>query len=89
MYFCSCDLNLRDKHGRTALHIAVTVNDSYIVKLLITRGIDVSVKDDDGKTAEELSNEVVRIIGIKLRQHGYFVIMHFVATNVLLARNPQ
>lgn len=57
--FCSCDFNLRDKDGRTALHIAVTMNNSHIVKLLISKGIDTTIKDNAGKTAEQLSYELV------------------------------
>ena len=56
---CSCDFNLRDKDGRTALHIAVTKNNSHIVKLLISKGIDTTIKDNAGKTAEQLSYDLV------------------------------
>ena len=56
---CSCDFNLRDKDGRTALHIAVTMNNSHIVKLLTSKGIDSTIKDNTGKTAQQLSYDLV------------------------------
>ena len=55
----SCDFNLRDKDGRTALHIAVTMKNSQIVKLLISKGIDITIKDNTGRTAEQLSYDLV------------------------------
>ena len=45
------DPNLKDKHGRTALHYAVTTNDKDIVELLLDRGADIEAKDIDGETA--------------------------------------
>ncbi len=68
---CSCDFNLRDKDGRTALHIAVTMNNSHIVKLLMSKGIDVTIKDNTGKTAEQLSHAVVSgLIVVPIAMHN-------------------
>lgn len=58
-YFCSCNVNLRDKDGRTALHIAVTVNNVNMLKVLLSKKIDVDIVDNSGKTAEQLSYELV------------------------------
>ena len=68
----SCDFNLRDKDGRTALHIAVTMNNSHIVKLLISKGIDVTIEDNTGKTAEQLSYSMVS--GHNTRMHLHIIL---------------
>lgn len=61
IFFCSCNFNLCDKDGRTALHISVIANNNYTVKLLLLKGIDASIKDNSGKTAEQLSHELVKL----------------------------
>ena len=57
--FYSCNFNLRDKEGSTALHIAVMVNNIYLIRLLISKGIDTSIEDNAGRTAEQLAYELV------------------------------
>lgn len=45
-----CDINLASEDGRTALMIAVEMNDMIIVKKLIKSGARVDSKDNSGKT---------------------------------------
>ncbi|MFC1795253.1 ankyrin repeat domain-containing protein, partial [Planctomycetota bacterium] len=40
-------LNLKDKDGRTLLHLAVGSADGDIVKLLLDKGADINAKDDE------------------------------------------
>ncbi|XP_074281774.1 uncharacterized protein LOC141606518 [Silene latifolia] len=48
-------LNKRDKHGRTPLHHAIQRDDLELTKALLEiEGIDVSIKDKNGKTAIDL-----------------------------------
>ena len=57
------DLNAQDDYGRTALIHAVRSHDAKIVKLLLEKGANPNVKDDDGKTAFDYA-EGKEIIGI-------------------------
>jgi ankyrin repeat protein len=43
-------INLQDKNGDTALHLAATNNNFNVVKQLIDYGADVFLKNNDGKT---------------------------------------
>lgn len=46
------------------------MNNSHIVKLLISKGIDTTIKDNTGKTVEQLSYDLVSgHIVIKLAMH--------------------
>ena len=45
------DLNKLDKHGDTALHIAIRLHDLEVVKLLHAAGADLEIVDRDGRTA--------------------------------------
>lgn len=55
-----CHINATDKHGSTALHYAVWLNDSCLMKELLQIGGDSFVADNDGQTplkmAEKLGN---------------------------------
>ena len=45
------DINHRDKHGRTALHIAVSVRrDAIVHQLTRSRAINIDIQDDEGNT---------------------------------------
>ncbi|KAK6187123.1 hypothetical protein SNE40_005216 [Patella caerulea] len=44
-------VNQRDEHGRTPLMLAANSNDSYLVKILLDVGADVTVLDNSGKSA--------------------------------------
>ncbi|KAJ1467177.1 ankyrin repeat-containing domain protein, partial [Baffinella frigidus] len=50
-------LTLQDHHGAPALHFAVSRGRVDMVQLLINGGIDVSLKNREGKTAEDLAVE--------------------------------
>jgi ankyrin repeat protein len=47
------NLNTQDRKGRTALHIAVSIDDEEAVQLLCEEGINVMLKDAVGETAGE------------------------------------
>ncbi len=45
-------LNIQDKHGTTALHIACFFNKKNIIKLLLKNGADPYIKDNNGISLE-------------------------------------
>lgn len=47
------DLNERNKAGKTALHIAVEKHNPDVIRLLVGRGANQDLKDDEGKTPIE------------------------------------
>jgi hypothetical protein len=51
------DPNSTDSHGRTPLSIAASRGGTHYVKALLNRGVDRSIKDKDGKTAEDRAME--------------------------------
>ena len=51
----SCDVNVRNKLGRTALHLAAKLGNIHNLKVLIDAGCDRSVKDKLGFTAVGLA----------------------------------
>lgn len=65
-----CNLNIQDKTKMSALHYAVYNLDYDLVKILVTCGIDTSLKDNCGHTAtqyllnnfnhQHIENEVVK-----------------------------
>eukprot|EP01090_Pellita_catalonica_P002679 TRINITY_DN1224_c0_g2_i1.p1 TRINITY_DN1224_c0_g2~~TRINITY_DN1224_c0_g2_i1.p1 ORF type:complete len:690 (+),score=160.69 TRINITY_DN1224_c0_g2_i1:269-2338(+) len=57
-----------DIHGRTALHYAAKLDRTGHAKLLIARGGDITIKDDEGHTAVEMasvahSKEFLQLVG--------------------------
>jgi hypothetical protein len=52
------DPNLTDVDGRTPLSNAASRGRSLLVKALLNRGVDRSIKDKHGKTAEDIAVEV-------------------------------
>lgn len=44
------DINATDEHGRTALHYAAMIGREDIVKILVTRGAEINLKNDYGIT---------------------------------------
>lgn len=68
-------LNLRDGNGNTALHLSSTARDlidgrsnQALYDLLVARGADTSLKNDDGRSAAELRTYVVNLV----TAHGEF-----------------
>ena len=49
------DLNLKDKDGNTALHLAVNTSDSILIESLLEAGANINLKDNDGNTALHLA----------------------------------
>ena len=43
-------VNAKDKHGRTALHLAATLGQAQLARFLLSRGADVDAKDARGRT---------------------------------------
>ena len=44
------DIEKSDRHGKTALHIAVMVEKPEVVRYLLERGANVNCQDDEGRT---------------------------------------
>lgn len=55
LLFNEVDMNKRDKHGYTALHLAVLSRKPKIIKKLIQYGINYKIKDNKQMTARELA----------------------------------
>ena len=49
------DLNLKDKDGNTALHLAVNTCDSIVIESLLEAGANINLKNKDGDTALHLA----------------------------------
>jgi ankyrin repeat protein len=50
--------------GRTALHAAASTSREHVIKFLAGKGADVTIKGDDGKTAQAIAegNQAVNIV---------------------------
>lgn len=53
------DINVKNATGKTALHMAVYANCFASVDLLVSKNIDVSIRDNDGKLAIQYKNESI------------------------------
>ncbi|KAH9937194.1 ankyrin repeat-containing domain protein [Fomitopsis serialis] len=49
------DVNVKDENGYTPLHLACDRGHADVVRLLLERGADPSIKDDDDLTGRELA----------------------------------
>lgn len=54
------DPNAANKHGRTPLHDAATANKGSVMQLLVEGGADPSLRDVDGKSAQDLLQAKLR-----------------------------
>ena len=55
------DINIKNKDGKTPLHISVLTEKPSLIKKLIKRGADINIKDKDGKTPIDLAQEITGI----------------------------
>jgi ankyrin repeat protein len=55
------DLNAKDSEGKTALHHAVSADNSAAVVKLVRANADPSIKDGQGRTAEELGEQEQKV----------------------------
>jgi ankyrin repeat protein len=46
----SADVNLRGRHGRSALHFAAEFNNGGVLNLLLDKGAELNAKDSNGDT---------------------------------------
>ena len=51
------DINKRDNEGLTPLHLGCMSGNSRVVKRLLIKGADKTIKDAHGKTAADIANE--------------------------------
>lgn len=56
LLFPTMNINVQTSHGETALHLAAGEGHADVVKVLLDRGADTSIKDLYGKTAAEYAN---------------------------------
>ena len=50
-----CSLNMQNKLGQTALHIAIRYGNLELANCLISRGADTTIRNNEGKTIVDLS----------------------------------
>jgi ankyrin repeat protein len=62
------DINIKNKDGKTPLHIAVENNYEDIIKFLLENKADVNVKDNEGNTP----------LHIAIKKGNYFVIKELI-----------
>ena len=71
-----CDVNVRNKRGRTALHGASERGHTEMVAALLGHGCDVDAKDNEGQTALDLARNKKIVTLLKSaaearRNHGF------------------
>jgi ankyrin repeat protein len=52
-----CDVNARNRMGQTAVMMAALVGHADIVRLLVQRGADLTLKDASGNTADSVARQ--------------------------------
>jgi len=52
------DCSVKDKNGRTPLHLACRWDYFGIIAFLLEKGADINIKDNYGKTCLDLVNDV-------------------------------
>uniref|UniRef100_A0A0C3T0G2 Uncharacterized protein n=1 Tax=Guillardia theta (strain CCMP2712) TaxID=905079 RepID=A0A0C3T0G2_GUITC len=73
------DVNVQDKHGTSALHLAATRRQEKIVKLLLAASAEVNIQDKDNKTPLEI---VERAFGNNQRNVVNLLLLHGANPNV-------
>ncbi len=56
------DLNGKDYRGYAPIHLAAVAGNEQLVRLLITKGVDLSAKDGEGRTALQLAEKFERTV---------------------------
>ena len=52
-----CDINAQDKDGMTALHKSIWCESKDNFKLLVDKGADLDLKDNEGESCRDLVEE--------------------------------
>ena len=55
------DINIKNKEGKTPLHISILTEKPSLIKKLIKRGADINIKDKEGKTPIDLAQEITGV----------------------------
>ena len=55
------DINIKNKDGKTPLHISILTEKPSLIKKLIKRGADINIKDKEGKTPIDLAQELTGV----------------------------
>ena len=55
---CGADVNTKNKHGDTALHVASSVGAAITAAYLVKRGANFKAKDRKGRTPLEIAPDV-------------------------------
>jgi len=64
------DINIQNKQGKTALHIAVLQNNRGAIKGLLTRGANPTIKDSNGETPVHIAAQVPELLTIFIEATG-------------------
>ena len=56
------NLNEKDSEGQTPLHYSCLVDHKDIVTLLLSRGADTTITDNEGQTAKEIASEELQAL---------------------------
>ena len=59
-------LQQRSRAGQTALHYGATNGHADVVRVLLRRGVDISIRDANGNTAFDLAR-LCGHVGVKVR----------------------
>ncbi|KIE05265.1 hypothetical protein NF27_DT00390 [Candidatus Jidaibacter acanthamoeba] len=58
-------ISLKNDNGHTALHLAAIYGETKLIKILLQKGADINVKDNKGKTPQDVSKRLGDFLTIK------------------------